>query len=201
MDEILDRRRDEEPEENPAERRRAIDREIVKFVLVFLGILTLSYGAYIKFRDSEQMERYLEIVAIPVVWCVKPISESVFRDGTYVAYNEWGMRIVPDCSAIPSMSIFTAAVIAFPALWRKRLLGLLLGIPFLFVVNVLRLACLLVVGQNEEFLERTLGISNMFNIAHVYIWQAVFIIFVIGIWLFWVKNLVETPSRGSSGPP
>ncbi len=194
----MDRHRDEEPEQSPAERRRAVNREIVKFVLVFLGVLVVMYGSYLNYRQSAWMERYLEVVCVPVVWCLKPIAESVTRDGTSIRYNDFGMSVVADCSAIPSMSIFTAAVIAFPATWRRRFLGLLLGIPFLFMVNVLRLTCLAVIGDNEPFLERMLGFKGVFDFAHVYVWQSIFIIFVIGIWLLWVEKFAKSPAESST---
>ena len=42
----------------------------------------------------------------------------------------FSFRVVPDCGAIPSMSIFLAAVLAFPTPWWKRVAGLAAGLPF-----------------------------------------------------------------------
>jgi exosortase/archaeosortase family protein len=54
--------------------------------------------------------------------------------------------LVPECGAIEIMVIFLAAVIAFPALWRKRLWGILLGTPIMYCVNIFRLTVLAMMG-------------------------------------------------------
>ncbi|MCP4643042.1 MAG: exosortase/archaeosortase family protein [bacterium] len=92
--------------------------------------------------------------------------------------------VVADCGAIPSMSIFLAAVVAFPVLWWKRLAGIAVGVPALYVVNVLRLACLAVIGAWTDG-------GPWFKFAHEYVWQGIYIIFVVGIWLIWVELLVR----------
>ena len=92
--------------------------------------------------------------------------------------------VVPDCGAIPSMSIFIAAVIGFPALWRKRLLGLVIGLPILFCVNVFRLAFLACVGAWDKG-------GEIFNFAHHYVWQGIYIVFVVAVWMAWVELIVR----------
>ena len=93
-------------------------------------------------------------------------------------------NVVPDCGALPSMAIFFAAVIAFPARMWKRLVGLLAGLPMLYLINVARLACLAVIGAYW-------GNGKEFEFAHEYVWQAVYILFVVMIWLLWVELLVR----------
>lgn len=90
--------------------------------------------------------------------------------------------LIPECGAIEIMAIFLAAVLAFPTLWRKRLIGLLAGIPIMYSVNIFRLTVLAVIGAMDTSLGRT-----WFNFAHEYVWQAIYIIFVVAVWLLWVE--------------
>jgi len=92
--------------------------------------------------------------------------------------------VVPECGAIEVMAIFFAAVAAFPTAWRKRLLGLGLGLPVLYGVNVFRLACLAMLGAWT-------GSGKWFDFAHEYVWQAVYVVFVVGLWLSWVEYVVR----------
>ena len=94
--------------------------------------------------------------------------------------------VVPDCGAIEVMSIFLAAVCAFPTRWRKRLLGLAIGLPVLYGVNILRLSSLAFLAAYDP----TPGIK-WFHFGHEYVWQAVFIIFVVAVWLCWIEFLVQ----------
>lgn len=92
--------------------------------------------------------------------------------------------VVPECGAIEVMAIFFAAVAAFPTRWWKRLLGLLLGLPLMYLVNIFRLSCLAVIGALD-------GGGQWFNFAHHYVWQAIYIIFVVAVWLAWVEYFVR----------
>lgn len=97
-------------------------------------------------------------------------------------------RVVADCGAIPSMAIFVSAVLAFPAAWRKRLLGVLIGIPVLYAINLFRLSCLAGLGAFT-------GSGPLFDFAHHYVWQGIYIVFVVAVWLLWVEFVVrEKPS-------
>ena len=96
--------------------------------------------------------------------------------------------VVPDCGAIPSMSIFFAAVLAFPTRWWKRIVGIVTGIPILYLVNCFRLACLAVIGS----LDRGSGHGGkVFTFAHEYVWQGIYIVFVVAVWMIWVEYVVR----------
>jgi len=92
--------------------------------------------------------------------------------------------VVPDCGAIPTMVIFVAAVVAFPTRWWKKLLGVMLGVPFLYGINTLRLSVLAVIGAWDHG-------GAKFRFAHEYVWQGIYIIFVVVVWLAWVELLVR----------
>ncbi len=92
--------------------------------------------------------------------------------------------LVSECGAIEVMAIFFAAVMAFPARWWKRIVGLLLGIPIMYSVNIFRVTCLAIIGALDP--ER-----QWFDFSHHYVWQAVYIIFVVAVWLAWIEFLVN----------
>lgn len=92
--------------------------------------------------------------------------------------------VVSDCGAIPSMSIFLAAVLAFPCVFWKRLVGAVVGVPILYGVNVARLCCLAYIGAMDES-------RQIFTFVHEYVWQGVYVIFVVAVWLLWVEILVK----------
>lgn len=97
---------------------------------------------------------------------------------------QFNFVVIPDCGAIPSMAIFVAAVLAFPAAWWRRLAGILIGVPILYWVNAFRLAFLGVLGAWDSG-------GPIFKFAHEYIWQGIYIIFVVAIWIGWVEFLVR----------
>lgn len=115
-------------------------------------------------------------------------SREAAQTRTEDSYGPRGMTfsfvVIPDCGAIPVMVIFVAAVLAFPATWKARLLGLAMGLPILYVVNVFRLAFLACVGAWDRGRE-------IFNFAHHYLWQGIYIVFVVAVWMAWVELFVK----------
>lgn len=95
--------------------------------------------------------------------------------------------VVSECGAIEVMAIFLAAVLAFPATWRKKAVGLAAGVPLMYSVNIFRLSFLGVVGALDTE-------HKWFKFAHEYVWQAVYIVFVVAVWLAWVEYIVKRKS-------
>ena len=94
--------------------------------------------------------------------------------------------LVPECGAIEIMAIFIAAVIAFPASWKKRIIGIVAGTPIMYAVNIFRLSVLAIIGALDQSPGRA-----WFNFTHEYLWQAVYIVFVVAVWLIWVEYVVK----------
>lgn len=107
------------------------------------------------------------------------------KDASLPARNiAFGFTVIPDCGAIPSTAIFCAAILAFPTRWWKRLIGILIGVPILYAVNIFRLACLGIIGAFTNG-------GEWFHFAHKFVWQGLYIVFVVAIWMVWVEFLVR----------
>lgn len=100
--------------------------------------------------------------------------------------RQFTFRVVPDCGAIPSMSIFLAAVLAFPTRWWKRAAGAAGGLVLLYGINIIRLATLGYIGA----IDRSPG-QKWFNFIHEYVWQGIFIVFVVAVWMLWIEFVVK----------
>jgi exosortase/archaeosortase family protein len=95
--------------------------------------------------------------------------------------------VIPECGAIEVMAIFLAAVLAFPTRWWKRLFGIALGVPIMYGVNIFRLSCLGVIGSLDNG-------GKWFSFSHHYVWQAIYIVFVVAVWLAWIELFVHRKS-------
>lgn len=96
--------------------------------------------------------------------------------------------IISECGAIEIMAIYFAAVIAYPTLLRKKLLGIIVGIPLMYFVNIFRLSFLAVVGALNAG-------GKWFEFLHYYVWQAVYIVFVVAVWLAWIEFIVYAEAK------
>lgn len=100
--------------------------------------------------------------------------------GVVVALGSFAVEIRNNCNAIYEVGLYAAAVWAYPAPWRDRLVGTLAGTAVLYVVNLIRLLTLLVVGHFYR---------PWFDATHLYAWQAVFLVVVATCWITWISRL------------
>lgn len=131
--------------------------------------------------DIAALETQLQALATETNAVQSPKERNRANRGTQFAFH-----VVPDCGAIPSMSIFLAAVLAFPAAWWKRGVGAIVGLIILYGINILRLGTLGYIGAIDTSPGR-----KWFTFAHEYVWQGVFIVFVVAVWMLWVEWLVR----------
>jgi exosortase H (IPTLxxWG-CTERM-specific) len=89
------------------------------------------------------------------------------------------LRVVKDCSSLDVQALFAATVLAFPARWPSKLLGLVIGIPLLGALNLLRIAGLHFVGMFAP---------RMFDTAHEELFPALLLLAAVTLFALWVRK-------------
>ncbi|NUM54547.1 MAG: archaeosortase/exosortase family protein [Candidatus Hydrogenedentes bacterium] len=156
----------------------------------------MEVESYVEQARTEQREFLSERVAR----ITTQIQDRLGPQVSFVARSSetppprFTFSLVPDCGALPSMSIFLAALIAFPAPLRKRILGLIAGVPILYGINLARLVCLAVIGAYWS------DDPGVFEFAHQYVWQSIYVLIVVGVWLLWVELIVRPGTSWRTNP-
>ncbi|HVZ74967.1 MAG TPA: archaeosortase/exosortase family protein [Polyangia bacterium] len=88
------------------------------------------------------------------------------------------LTVAKNCDAMDINILFAAAVVASPAPWRRRALGLLVGLPALVVVNVVRIATL-------YFVE--LRAPRAFEVVHAEVWPLALVAIAVAAFLSWSR--------------
>lgn len=88
------------------------------------------------------------------------------------------LTIAKNCDAMDINIVFAAAVVAFPAPWRDRLVGVALGTGVLAVVNVLRIASLY--GVDARW-------PGLFEVAHAEVWPLLLVGIAVVMFLRWSR--------------
>ena len=87
--------------------------------------------------------------------------------------------------------VLVAAILAFPASWKHRLIGLGAGIVAVQGLNVIRVISLFYLGQWN---------LDVFEWAHLYVWQALIMLDVLIVWLVWVRTLPDDRMARGAAP-
>jgi exosortase H (IPTLxxWG-CTERM-specific) len=69
-------------------------------------------------------------------------------------------------------------MLAFPATWRHRLVGIVVGTAAVQLLNVVRVVSLFYLGQWNQ---------QVFEWAHLCVWQALIMLDVLIVWVIWVR--------------
>ncbi|HEX6177861.1 MAG TPA: exosortase H [Thermoanaerobaculia bacterium] len=100
--------------------------------------------------------------------------------GTTISSGAFAIDVKNGCNAIETMMLFAAAVIAFPAPLRGKILALAVGVPLIQLLNVVRLVTLFWLGVSHR---------RFFDLFHVAVWQAVMILIGVAIFAAWSSQV------------
>jgi exosortase/archaeosortase family protein len=156
-------------------------RPALRFAVTFAAAAIVLFGVYQMTEVTHTFRAVNELNATLCVQLLRLCRIPVERSGTTMLLASGGMDVVSECSAVYVLILFAAAVMAFPTTWRARGRGLLIGLPCLFVVNLLRLVSLGVVIRFR---------ASLLPLFHEYLWQVLFIFVVAGLYLFWIERIV-----------
>lgn len=108
------------------------------------------------------------------------MGTPVRLDGVIVAVPNFSVAIRNNCNAAYEMGMYAAATLAYPAPASRRARGILFGVAVLYVVNLIRVLSLLYLGYL---------LPGFFEVAHVYVWQVLFLVVVAALWLSWIGRV------------
>jgi exosortase H (IPTLxxWG-CTERM-specific) len=99
--------------------------------------------------------------------------------------NGFAVSIEAGCNGIEAAIVLIAAMLAFPAPWKHRVIGVLIGLSAVQALNIVRVISLFYLGQWN---------IKVFEWAHLYVWQALIMLDVLIVWLLWIRSLPK-PER------
>ncbi len=150
---------------------------------LFLGFL----GAMMALNEwkVEWVNHYFSVFTAQVMaWFLKVLGQHGHASGVHVSSAICNFRIIGECTAYYPLSIFVAAVLAFPCAWRRRILGVLLGVPVLLLINQVRLISLCYIYRPY---------AELFETIHIVVWQSLIIFFTVVLWIVWATTLGRRP--------
>lgn len=101
----------------------------------------------------------------------------------------FAIEIAAGCNGVEAMILLSAGMLAFPAPWRYKLAGILIGILAIQGLNLVRLVSLFLLGIWDK---------TLFEWAHLYLWQGLIMLDALLIWLLWIRRLPRTHAADPS---
>jgi exosortase/archaeosortase family protein len=101
---------------------------------------------------------------------------------TQISSGDFSIVVRRGCDAVEPAALFASAVLAFPAPWAKKAVGIIAGTLVLLAINSLRIVSLFWVG---------IVARPIFAKVHLEIWPLLFILAAFALcagWIRWARN-------------
>ena len=92
----------------------------------------------------------------------------------------FAIEIAAGCNGVEATILLAAGMLAFPAPWRYKLAGILIGVLAIQALNLVRLVSLFLLGIWNQ---------TAFEWAHLYVWQGLIMLDALLVWLLWIRRL------------
>lgn len=152
-----------------------------RFLLVFIGIGLLLYGlVYLPpIRDSV-IAPFTDGLTAAAGGLITRLGGQAWVQGNVLAIPGFSVRILDLCNGVEATLLLWTAMLAFPAPWRHRLWGLLIGMLGVQALNLARIISLVYLGVWKP---------TWFYWVHWYVWDALILVDVLLIFLLWLRRL------------
>lgn len=109
------------------------------------------------------------------------VSGNILQSTT----NSFAISVRAGCNGVEAAVILIAAMLAFPAGWKHRVIGILAGVTVVQLLNIVRVISLFYLGQWS---------MKAFDWAHFYLWPALIMLDVLIVWMIWIRSLPRASS-------
>ena len=180
----------EPPRVGAVERLRALwANPLLRFVVLFLVYLTAAAAAYPILRNRYRfvLDAVMRATARLEYLIFRVFTPDVSSSDTLVVFQGTSVKIIEECTGVYEAIIFASAVLAFPASWKDRSIGLLLGCPLIYAINAVRITTLIAALRYYP---------SAFEFMHLYFWQATLILMIMSVWALWFFKVVLREKKG-----
>jgi exosortase H (IPTLxxWG-CTERM-specific) len=164
------------------------NRAMLRFVATFLICLLVLFTLDILTPVQEHVILpFTTIVAQVSVLLMHAFDHSVISRGNDIinAITGSGIEIVAGCNGVEAVLILVSAVLAFPAPWRHKLIGIGIGFLAIQTLNLVRIISLYYLHEWNQV---------WFEWFHLYLWQALIVLDALVFWLIWLRFLPRSPA-------
>jgi exosortase H (IPTLxxWG-CTERM-specific) len=165
---------------------------LVRFALTFLAIVVVLFAAELAAPVQQALVLpWTRALAHACAVLVTLFDSHVYSYGQVLqsTRNGFAISIESGCNGVEAALILVAAIAAFHAPWRAKLVGILAGIAAIQALNVVRVVSLFYLGQWN---------AHAFEWAHLYLWQALIMIDALVCWLLWLRWVQSKPSAADA---
>jgi exosortase H (IPTLxxWG-CTERM-specific) len=169
----------EKGRENPGIRRFLI----TYLALIIVFFFFTSFKPVLKIIDVNGFFTQFVVIVASKILCA--VHDQCVANGSVITLPALSLDVGAACSGLDAVMMYSVAILAYPARWKKRFIGIAAGFLIIQTANMLRIVALSYIG---------IYMKGIFEFIHIYIAQGIMIALALGIFLVYLNyaNKPET---------
>jgi len=160
-------------------------RFFILFTVLLVGLFTLEI---LQPAEKYVILPFTSFIADISVWIIQMFDDNVMSISNVIRDKTtgFGVRIERGCNGVEAVIILFAAIFSFPAPFKSKMIGFIIGFFAIQGLNLVRIVSLFYLGQWNQV---------AFEWFHLYLWQALIIMDALVVWLIWLRTLPQAKAR------
>ena len=161
-------------------------RFFILFIIILVGLFAVEMLGPVQ---THVITPFTAGIAKVSAFLVQSFDSDVLAQGKVLRSmsNGFAVEIQPGCNGVEALIILFAAMFAFPAPLKHKLVGFAIGFVAIQLLNLVRIISLFYMGQWD---------MTWFEWFHLYLWQALIILDALVVWLIWLRMLPRGNDHG-----
>jgi exosortase H (IPTLxxWG-CTERM-specific) len=149
-----------------------------RFLLIFAISLAVLFGLLLAPPSVPAVDRFTRGLVTVSAAVIRLFGGHAVADGDLLQdpFTRFRIQMAYGCNGAHVTILLWAAVLAFPATWKQKAMGLLAGTSAIHAVNLVRFISLFYVGIYNR---------SWFDFAHLYLWESLMMIDTLVIFWTW----------------
>ena len=161
-----------------------------RFLILFLSILGISFTVIaLRPVNDSFVVPYTTLIAKVSGTVLGLFGEDITINGCLLRSPRFAVTIYNGCNGLITSLIFVSGVLAFPARWSAKIIGVVGGLLAIQAINLVRIISLFYIG---------VYLPDLFNSAHIFIWQSLVILAGVTLWIVWAHMFASTKKPEAS---
>lgn len=158
------------------------------FVLVLITLFTLEMLVPVQ---EHVIVPFTEVLARISAYLILPFDDSVLAHGKVLRFRDTGfaVSIEAGCNGVEATIVLIAAVLAFPANWKARVVAIASGFVAIQSINIARIISLFYLGNWN---------LDVFSWIHLYLWPALIMLDVLIVFIVYLRYLSRDNDRAEA---
>jgi exosortase family protein XrtM len=156
----------------------------LRFAVIFLLFFTLLQYGYAASRGSIVERIVIDIATVqPSVAVINLIApeEQAKASGHRILSPLGGLNILNGCEGTESIFLLLAAILAFAAPWKYKLIGALIGTMLVYMLNQTRIVSLYFLAHQNH---------HWFDLLHGYVAPTLIVVLTCVFFLWWANWVI-----------